>query len=67
MTPEEFTERMRNVHLERSWAQYPNTYDDHMEADKLMCQLLREMGFGEGVEVFEKMEKNYSSNELSEG
>jgi hypothetical protein len=33
--------------------------DDHKEADKLMCQVLRERGFFEGVKVFEESEKWY--------
>jgi len=32
----------------------------HIEADKLMCELLRDFGYGEGVDIFEKMYKWYS-------
>lgn len=32
----------------------------HILADELMCKLLRELGYGEGVDIFEKMDKWYS-------
>lgn len=32
----------------------------HILADELMCKLLRELGYNEGVEIFEKMGKWYS-------
>ena len=34
--------------------------DGHEKADELMCELLRELGYGEAVEIFEKMKKWYS-------
>lgn len=32
----------------------------HILADELMCKLLRELGYGEGVDIFEKMDKWYA-------
>lgn len=32
----------------------------HILADELMCKLLRELGYGEGVDIFKKMDKWYS-------
>ena len=32
----------------------------HILADELMCKLLRELGYGEGVDIFEQMDKWYS-------
>ena len=32
----------------------------HILADELMCKLLRELGYSEGVDIFEKMDKWYS-------
>lgn len=32
----------------------------HVLADELMCKLLRELGYGEGVDIFEQMDKWYS-------
>ena len=31
----------------------------HVEADDLMCELLKSLGYGEGVEVLEDMDKWY--------
>ena len=32
----------------------------HIKADRLMCELLTELGYGEAVKIFEEMEKWYS-------
>ena len=32
----------------------------HILADELMCKLLRELGYGEGVDIFKQMDKWYS-------
>lgn len=32
----------------------------HILADELMCKLLRELGYDEGVDIFEQMDKWYS-------
>lgn len=59
MTPEEFKNRM----LEISDQLGKNFCDEeitHSEADGLMCDLLRELGYGEGVDVFEDMPKWYA-------
>lgn len=37
-----------------------NTEMAHILADELMCKLLRELGYDEGVDIFEKMSKWYS-------
>lgn len=37
-----------------------NTEMAHILADELMCKLLREFGYGEGVDIFEQMDKWYS-------
>lgn len=34
--------------------------DAHMMADKLMCEYLRELGYGTGVDIFEKIPKWYA-------
>lgn len=34
--------------------------DAHRMADKLMCDVLRHLGFGAGVEIFENMPKWYA-------
>jgi hypothetical protein len=32
----------------------------HSEADRLRCQVLRQLGYGTGVDVFESMKKWYA-------
>lgn len=58
MTPEEFAAKMREI--------YDAPHDDvdreqaHQDADGLMMQVLKELGFGDGVEVFGNAEKWYA-------
>lgn len=33
---------------------------DHAAADRLMCRVLRLLGYGSGVDLFEAMEKYYA-------
>ena len=49
-----FANQMRRI------ARDHNTEMAHILADELMCKLLRELGYGEGVDLFEKMDKWYS-------
>jgi hypothetical protein len=56
MTPEEFFYAMRKVSKD-------NTGDPeamHCDADDLMCKVLTELGYGAGIEVFNKMTKWYA-------
>ena len=59
MTPEEFAERMKRIREDDD-----NIYLDwegsHIAADNLICELLRELGYQKGVEIFEDMPKWYS-------
>jgi hypothetical protein len=61
MTPEEFEKRMREC-----FPPPPDKgrgYDKevaHGNADQLMCDLLTELGYGKGVEVFENADKWYA-------
>lgn len=56
ITPEEFAKRMQEIH--------DRYLDDeevvHSEMDDLMCDLLRELGYGEGVDIFDKTHKWYA-------
>ena len=55
MTPEEFKTKMQSI------PDYPTDKEAaHSEADDLMCDLLEELGYGEGVAVFRAMEKFYA-------
>ena len=56
MTPEQFRDAMKEID-EKYGA---DTEGAHGQADDLMCKLLRELGYEEGVEVFEKMHKWYA-------
>ena len=56
MTPTEFKEKMIEI---------ADEFDEdeelrHIKADELMCELLADLGYGEGVEVFECMSKWYA-------
>lgn len=68
ITPEEFKQKMIEIkELDRETAKekYGDNYfstveDNHRYADWLMCEVLTELGYGEGVEIFEDMERWYS-------
>lgn len=53
MTPEEFLAKMQECvtgDIER----------DHGAADDLMCNLLIQLGYGEGIKIFKEMERWYA-------
>ena len=56
MTPDEFKETMQKI----ADIEPLGDVHAHITADNLMCQLLRTLGYSEGVEIFENMEKWYS-------
>jgi len=59
MTPSEFAAAMREVAKGGDY----NGGDieaAHQEADKLLCAMLRNLGYGEGVDAFENMDRWYS-------
>jgi hypothetical protein len=53
MSAEEFKTRMEEIRKE------DETEDGHIEADNLMCNLLNELGYGDGIDVFTDMPKWY--------
>ena len=56
LTPEQFAEQMKPI------AKYASEIDEevaHLKADELLMQVLREQGFGEGCDIFDKMDKWY--------
>lgn len=62
MTPEEFYLKMVTLISECTpdgWAD-PYEEDLHIKMDELMCNLLKELGYEKGVEVFERAPKWYS-------
>ncbi len=54
MTPESFEIQMREI------AKGTDLEASHGYADKLMCDLLKSLGYGKGVAVFENMSKWYA-------
>ena len=53
-SPDEFYKKMKEI------AEHKCEELVHIEMDELMCQILRELGYGSGVEIFEKVDKWYS-------
>ena len=56
MTPEEFKKRMKKICKDDDYT----LEECHIFADDLMCKLLRSLGYGDGVEIFEATPKWYS-------
>lgn len=54
LTPEKFKEAMEILSSE------DDTEYRHINADILMCGILRDLGYGEGVKIFERWEKWYA-------
>ena len=44
----------------RALAKSDDTEGAHGRADDLLCEVLRHLGYGEGVAIFEKMDKWYA-------
>ncbi len=61
MTPEEFKLAMAKTVGKtevKDWYGAPEDY--HKAADNLMCRVLRELGYSEGVKIFLKSERWYA-------
>ena len=54
MTPEEFKKEMLEI------SKLGDLEGSHKIADNLLCKILKEFGYKEGVEIFEKMTKWYA-------
>jgi hypothetical protein len=54
LTPEQFSNEMKSIFKNL------DTEGAHVEADRLMCELLRELGYSQGVQVFKEAEKWYA-------
>ena len=50
ITPAEFEDRMKYLAKDG----YPE--ERHIEADRLICEVLRDLGYEAGVKIFETME-----------
>lgn len=56
MPPDEFREKMIEI---ANKAEY-DPEKSHGQDDDLMCEILTDIGYGEGVKVFEEMDKWYA-------
>lgn len=57
MTPQEFAQQMQEI------ARGPGRGDAetrHFEADDLVAKVLRTLGYGDGADIFDEMEKWYA-------
>ena len=54
MTPEEFAQRMQEI------SEYESVQASHIAGDDLMCELLEDLGYGDGVQIFYNMDKWYA-------
>lgn len=65
MTPEEFKTQMKNIsknvmELDDQNPDMPSMIEAaHIKADELMCKILIELGYEEGIDIFKRMEKYY--------
>ena len=60
-TPEEFSKAMMEIKTGSFYGE--RMYDEenqHRDADHLMCKVLRSLGYGDGVDIFNEMNKWYS-------
>lgn len=62
MAPEEFAKKMKKIsdNLKYQNDAYYDEEDAHMQMDDLMSDLLRQLGYGEGIDIFENTNKWYS-------
>ena len=57
ITPEEFAKRMQGI--KELYSDFHDTDERHIAMDNLMCELLRELGYGEGIDIFDNTSKWY--------
>ena len=56
MSPDEFRDRITEIAKRAPY----DPEDAHGKADDLMCEILTNLGYGEGVKIFEEMDKWYA-------
>ena len=56
MTPEEF----KNTMDELTTSNHLDKEDRHREMDRLMCEVLRSLGYDDGIDIFESTDKWYA-------
>ena len=60
MTPEEFADKMRDVIEECNSSPRCDAEDIHHALDMCICNLLRELGYSEAVDIFLAQERWYA-------
>ena len=56
MSPKEFKEEM--IVIREVADGHPERF--HIEADDLICKVMRDLGYGDGIDIFEEHERWYS-------
>lgn len=59
MTPEEFATQMREAY-ETYYVEHGDEEEVHDAMDAIMCDLLRQLGYGEGIDIFNNTPKWYA-------
>ena len=59
MTPEEFKQAMAEAYHEQ-WEIKPDEEDVHRAMDSIMCELLSDLGYGDGIDIFKYTPKWYA-------
>jgi hypothetical protein len=59
MTPEQFRDEMASI-LKADQERGADHEETHLAADHVMCELLRELGYGDGVDCYEQMKRWYA-------
>lgn len=60
LTPEEFAIAMAQIKTGVCYDRMYDQEDQHFDADELMCNVLRSLGYDEGVDIFDSMPKWYA-------
>lgn len=61
MAPKEFEQKMNDINTGTFYG--TDQYDEedmHRDMDNIMCNLLRDLGYGKGIDIFEDTPKWYS-------
>jgi hypothetical protein len=61
LTPQEFAGKMSYLN-QKVLTRDGYIEDIHQEADRLLCEQLRLLGYVDGVELFKKLQKSYPYN-----
>ena len=62
LTPAEFAIAMRKIENGEAYDddRMYDCEDQHIDADRLMCNVLRSLGYGDGIDIFDSMYKWYA-------